>query len=606
MKNRCSNAVGEAIPACRQAGAGHPSTKGFPNLGGPRGAPLHYFFKNHSWIPVFTGMKTWLNQQENLFKQLKGLSFLRKQSLPRTGCGESRSCSLVLKDSKGISVIFLVIAMLLMVVIGYVFSYLIPTKQRSVVFPIQSTQAFFLAQSGVEFAVRYAKDSGWTTKAALNNLNNAGNNARTLGSGRFTLTYDASSNDTLTSIGEVPTGTQRRQINVSHFSSFLYYFAYHKLITVNTGAVNGTLTNFPMLVSMTDPNLQALPNGAANGGHIAAYNGTTNDPYDLVFEALDDTTCGGANTSPCKLNHEIEAYGASNGRLVAWVRVPSITNGTMIYMYYGNSCMTASAQNATAVWDANYKGVWHLSQSPTGTAPQMKDSTADAYNGTAVGAFVAGDQQAAVINGGLNFDSGTNDEIQISAANVGTTSVTVSAWIRVKSWSETTFSAGSGNLGAVAFSTRDVDCDVSPTLVVSPASGGAGAQNGLVFCNDTAGVAMGAKGATAIAPNTWYYAVGTFSYTGTGNFAGNWNVYLNGIQNNAAVNNFNFAGAANAIFSGAIWRLANNAQWPLFSNVILDEVRVSNIARSAGWINTEYRNQNAPGTFYTVGAEQNN
>jgi trimeric autotransporter adhesin len=43
-----------------------------------------------------------------------------------------------------------------------------------------------------------------------------------------------------------------------------------------------------------------------------------------------------------------------------------------------------------------------------------------------------------------------------------------------------------------------------------------------------------------------------------------------------------------------------------YLNGILDEVRISKIARSAGWITTEYRNQNAPGTFYTVGAEQNN
>jgi hypothetical protein len=279
-------------------------------------------------------------------------------------------------------------------------------------------------------------------------------------------------------------------------------------------------------------------------------------------------------------------------------------------MYYGNSCMTASTQNPTLVWDANYRGVWHLSQNPAGTAPQMRDSTANAYNGTAVGSFVAGDQQAAVINGGLNFDNGTNDEIQIAAAALGTTSVTVSAWIRVKSFTETTFSAGPGNLGAVAFSTRDVDCDVSPTLVVSPASGGAGTQNGLVFCNDSCGIAMGAKGATAISTGTWYYAVGTFSRTGTGNFAGNWNVYLNGAQNNGATNNFNFAGTATGIFTGASWRLANNPQWPntsvQTSNIILDEVRVSNTVRSAGWILTEYRNQNAPGTFYTVGAELNN
>ena len=267
--------------------------------------------------------------------------------------------------------------------------------------------------------------------------------------------------------------------------------------------------------------------------------------------------------------------------------------------------MPSSTQNASGVWDANYKGVWHLSQNPTGTAPQIRDSTANAYNGTAVGSFVAGDQQAAVIDGGLNFN-GTNDEIQISAAALGATSVTVSAWIRVKSFSETTFSATSGdNLGAVVFSTRNADTNVSPTRVVSPASGGAGTQNGLVFINDSANVAMGAKGATAIALNTWYYAVGTFSYSGAAPFAGNWNVYRNGALNGGP-NNFNFASNATGNFTGASWRLANNAQWPNSSNVILDEVRVSNTVRSAGWILTEYNNQNAPATFYTVGAEQNN
>jgi hypothetical protein len=236
----------------------------------------------------------------------------------------------------------------------------------------------------------------------------------------------------------------------------------------------------------------------------------------------------------------------------------------------------------------------------------MRDSTANAYNGTAVGSFVAGDQQAAVINGGLNFDNGTNDEIQIAAANLGATSLTVSAWIRVKSFTETTFSAAPGNLGAVVFSTRDADCDVSPTLVVSPADGGGGTQNGLVFCNDSCAIAKGAKGATTIATDTWNYAVGTFSYTGTAPFAGNWNVYQNGALNGGP-NNFNFAVPnATGIFTGASWRLANNPQWPNFSNVILDEVRVSNIARSAGWISTEYNNQSAPATFYTVGAEQNN
>jgi len=125
-------------------------------------------------------------------------------------------------NSKGISVIFLVIAMLLMITIGYVFSYLIPSKQKSVVFPIHSTQAFFIAQSGVEFAVRYSitQTPPWTTPPQLGGLTGI---IRNIGSGRFTLTYTntAPNLDTLTSIGEVPTGTERRRISVSNFSNFL-------------------------------------------------------------------------------------------------------------------------------------------------------------------------------------------------------------------------------------------------------------------------------------------------------------------------------------------------------------------------------------------------
>jgi hypothetical protein len=86
-------------------------------------------------------------------------------------------------------------------------------------------------------------------------------------------------------------------------------------------------------------------------------------------------------------------------------------------------------------------------------------------------------------------------------------------------------------------------------------------------------------------------------------------VYLNGAPN--GTNNFIYAGTANVNFSGTTWRLANNAQWANYSDITLDEVRVSNTVRSAGWILTEYRNQSNPGNlgvpgFYAVGAELNN
>ena len=46
---------------------------------------------------------------------------------------------------------------------------------------------------------------------------------------------------------------------------------------------------------------------------------------------------------------------------------------------------------------------------------------------------------------------------------------------------------------------------------------------------------------------------------------------------------------------------------PLYMSVLIDESRVSNVARSADWIEAEYANQNAPGNigspgFWTFGA----
>jgi hypothetical protein len=35
----------------------------------------------------------------------------------------------------------------------------------------------------------------------------------------------------------------------------------------------------------------------------------------------------------------------------------------------------------------------------------------------------------------------------------------------------------------------------------------------------------------------------------------------------------------------------------------IDEVRISNITRNAGWISTEYNNQSNPASFYSVGSE---
>jgi len=129
----------------------------------------------------------------------------------------------ILCNSKGISVLFLVIAMLLMITIGYVFSYLIPTKQKSVRFPIYSTQAFYIAQSGVEYGIRYCSDQGWRGATDngvfdLTRLNSIG--TKSLGNGTFSLSYNQAS-DTLTSTGQISASSENRVVRVSNFSPFL-------------------------------------------------------------------------------------------------------------------------------------------------------------------------------------------------------------------------------------------------------------------------------------------------------------------------------------------------------------------------------------------------
>ena len=117
-------------------------------------------------------------------------------------------------------------------------------------------------------------------------------------------------------------------------------WGFRKKLTIDYTKVSGgaDLSNFPVLVSLSDI---GLAKSQANGN-------------DILFTSGDGTT---------KLDHEIEKFTQSSGELVAWVRIPTLsyTANTIIYMYYGNSSVP-SQQNKTGVWDANYVGVWHLSE----------------------------------------------------------------------------------------------------------------------------------------------------------------------------------------------------------------------------------------------------
>ncbi|NIO06968.1 MAG: DUF2341 domain-containing protein, partial [Deltaproteobacteria bacterium] len=113
-------------------------------------------------------------------------------------------------------------------------------------------------------------------------------------------------------------------------------------------------------------------------------------------------------------------YDGTNGRLVAWVRVPFVSkdSNTTIYMYYGNSCITSSQQNAAGVWDQYYEGVWHLKESGNGTLGEYGDSTSNTNDGQG-GAGASGETPTRIttlseqiISYGQRFD-GNDDFIKV-------------------------------------------------------------------------------------------------------------------------------------------------------------------------------------------------
>src|ERR1043166_9148404 len=121
-------------------------------------------------------------------------------------------------------------------------------------------------------------------------------------------------------------------------------FSFYSPVTVQSGQVPSTQTNFPMLVSYTDNRLKSV----ANGGHCQT-------PFDI--RPYSDSSLTTA------LTFESVFYSASTGQVEMWVKIPSIADGSIVYLAYGDASLSSDG-SSSSTWDSHFKGVWHL---PNGT-----------------------------------------------------------------------------------------------------------------------------------------------------------------------------------------------------------------------------------------------
>ena len=291
----------------------------------------------------------------------------------------------------------------------------------------------------------------------------------------------------------------------------------------------------------------------ANGGRLESDQGD-----DIIFR-----------TSGCtKLEHEIESYDATAGTLVAWVKIPTLSynSDTEVYMYYGDSSVDCPTENPTAVWDDNYVGVWHLKEEQAGTANAglYQDSTANNNDGDD---YVSATGQEGQIDGGQQFD-GTDDYVDSgNNSSLDVDYTTIEFWLKVNSWVSDGGILAKGTStarrywiwtygGAVSF---EIDEGTNINNAWNPPSG---QWQHLALTYDGSNVITYRNG--GLETNTYPQATGTIDAT------------------------------TEPLLFGDI---------PPYSHadVNLDEVRISDVVRSADWITTEYNNQSNP-NFITVGS----
>ncbi len=331
-------------------------------------------------------------------------------------------------------------------------------------------------------------------------------------------------------------------------------YSYVRSIVIDHAKVpNSDQINFPFLFSVTDPALKS----AANGGHVTSATGT-----DIIF-SIDAS-------GQTKLDYEVERYDPTTGQFIAWVRIPTLSHiaDTNVYLFYGNSNVTTSQQNPTGVWDSNFAGVWHL---PNGSTLSANDSTSNADNGAITGATAG----PGVINGAASFDGNSSRISHTNATALQFSgNFTIAFWLNAARW-------GGVTQGVVGQKQNEGD-------------GGWQIYNDAQLNTTKMGIRVGNSGDlfsnTPVTVGNWQYW--TFVEN---NGVGSW--YVNGVQDVSA----KFLNSAASV--EAQFYMGYAQTWGDYYKGLLDEVQLSNAARSPDWVGTEYNNQSSPSTFYSLNTE---
>ena len=298
-------------------------------------------------------------------------------------------------------------------------------------------------------------------------------------------------------------------------------------LTAKGADIPGAASDVPVLIRLSLGNFQY-------------FNDAKPDGSDFRFVSADDKT---------PLKYHIERFDAQTQIALVWVRVPRLTGGAAtdkIFLYYGNKSATAASDPA-GTYDTNQALVYHFGAAK-GT-PQ--DSTAYKSEPTTFDAEV---NQASLIGAGARFSGAQTISVPATgavhlAAGKG---LTVSAWVKFEGAESDAYVAQLADQG------KEIVLGINGTQAFARYNGATVTQNGQLTAGE------------------WHHLALTIG-------DGHLSLMVDGADGGRA--------DAQAQDIGGVLTIGGSTAKANYYTGEIDELEVSNVARSTDWLKAAARSQ---------------
>lgn len=348
-------------------------------------------------------------------------------------------------------------------------------------------------------------------------------------------------------------------------------FSYRRTLTIAATRLGGScgspLTDFPMLVSVAG---DTLLRPVSAGGHVQSDNG-----FDISFTESDGRP----------LEYEIESYDGASGALVAWVRLGlSPSSDTVVLMLYGRTGVDGPLRPPSAAWSSDFGGVWHLAESPSDLVrSSIRDATSNGNHGVPERFGTTGGSTGAMgLIGGADRFAPTEAVITIDHAPSQTpiNDMTLSMWVNFRTVRH-----------AILAQKNDATSPyLSYQLYVTGGWFFFGAYTTLA--SDYAYQYR----TDPVVTGVWYHIAGVIDGDQV-------ILYVDGSTASTIGSN---PAPGTLVQATSTLTFGNDTGYAVAPDATVDEVRLSNVARSRCWLETEVSNQRFPSTFVAIGAEEAN